>query len=97
MVQNEISMTDAQQTSKDEVVASKPIPKPAFRKGALVRVNRKSYESSLEAQASDGVVSEYIFNGPGELLAVKGDYAQVRWRMPVPDVWLRVDQLESWS
>jgi hypothetical protein len=25
---------------------------------------------------------------------VKGDYAQLRYRRPVPDVWLRLDQLE---
>ncbi|MDP4682741.1 MAG: NAD(P)H-quinone oxidoreductase subunit O, partial [Cyanobium sp. MAG_255] len=23
------------------------------------------------------------------------DYAQLRWRRPVPDVWLRLDQLEA--
>jgi hypothetical protein len=28
---------------------------------------------------------------------VKGDYAQLRWRRPVPDVWLRLDQLEAWG
>ena len=39
----------------------------------------------------------YIFEGPGELLAIKGEYGKVRWRMPVPDVWLRIDQLEAWS
>ncbi len=72
------------------------IPKP-FRKGALVRVNRKAYETSLESFASDESPPEYIFQGPGELLAVKGDYGQIRWRRPVPDVWLRLDQLENWS
>ena len=74
-------------------------PKPAksFRKGALVRVNREAYQNSLESAASDSFLPNYIFEGPGELLAVKGDYGQVRWRMPVPDVWLRIDQLEAWS
>jgi hypothetical protein len=28
---------------------------------------------------------------------VKGDYGQVRWNRPVPDVWLRMDQLEVYS
>ena len=69
----------------------------AFRKGALVRVKRLLYETSIEAMASDPSPPEYIFQGPGELLVVTGEYAQVRWRMPVPDVWLRLDQLESWS
>ncbi len=69
----------------------------SFRKGALVRVNRASYINSVELTASDQSPPDYIFEGPGEILAVKGDYAQVRWRRPVPDVWLRVDQLESWA
>ena len=74
------------------------VKKPtSFRKGALVRVNRLNYEHSIEAEASDESPPAYIFEGPGELLAVKGDYGQVRWRMPVPDGWLRIDQLEAWS
>ena len=78
----------------EEVVSSQPAK--SFRKGALVKVNRNAYVNSLEASASDQALPAYIFNGPGELLAVKGEYCQVRWRMPVPDVWLRVDQLDSW-
>ena len=66
-----------------------------FRKGALVRVNRQAFQSSLEAEASDINCPDYIFKGPGELLAVKGEYCQIRWRLPVPDVWLRADQLED--
>ncbi len=69
----------------------------SFRKGALVRVNPEAYKNSLESRASDELPPEYIFDGPGELLAVKGDYGQVRWRRPVPDVWLRIDQLEPWN
>ena len=69
----------------------------ALRKGALVRVNRKAYDSSLEAAASDPIAPDYIFEGPGELLLVKGDHGQVRWNRPVPDTWLRMDQLEACS
>ena len=69
----------------------------SFRKGVLVKVNRQAYQNSLESQASDPSLPDYIFEGPGELLAVKGDYGQIRWRMPVPDVWLRIDHLEVWS
>ena len=79
----------------EEVTAAKP--SKSFRKGALVRINRKAYQNSLESTASDPNLPDYIFQGPGELLAVKGEYGQVRWRMPVPDVWLRIDQLEAWS
>ena len=74
----------------------KKIAKP-FRKGALIKVREKDYLGSLEAKASDISPPSYIFEGPGEILAIKGDYAQVRWRLPVPDVWLRIDQLENWS
>lgn len=79
----------------EEVTA--PKPSKNFRKGSLVRVNRKAYQNSLESTASDQCLPEYIFEGPGEILMIKGQYGQVRWRMPVPDVWLRVDQLEAWS
>ncbi len=74
-------------------------PKSAtiFRKGVLVKVNRQAYQNSLESQSSDEFLPDYIFKGPGELLAVKGDYGQIRWRMPVPDIWFRIDQLEAWS
>ena len=67
----------------------------ALRKGALVKVNRAAYDASIEASASDPTPPNYIFEGPGELLVVKGDYGQVRWNRPVPDVWLRMDQLEA--
>ena len=78
----------------DAAAPSKAKP-AALRKGALVRVNRAAYDASLEASASDPTPPAYIFEGPGELLVVKGDYGQVRWNRPVPDVWLRMDQLES--
>ena len=51
--------------------------KPAsLRKGALVKVNRAAYSSSLEAGASDPTAPDYIFEGPGELLVVKGTTAR---------------------
>ena len=71
-------------------------PKP-FRKGSLVCINRKVYENSLESLASDNCLPDYIFEGPGEVLIVKGDYVQVRWRRPVPDAWFKIDQLKVWS
>ena len=52
---------------------------------------------SLESEASDPYPPEYIFEGPGELVAIKGEHGQVRWRQPVPDVWLKMDQLEPWA
>ena len=78
----------------DAAVPEKAKP-AALRKGALVKVNRAAYDASIEASASDPTPPNYIFEGPGELLVVKGDYGQVRWNRPVPDVWLRMDQLEA--
>ena len=72
-------------------------PSKKFRKGDLIRVNRQAYKNSVESLSSDSILPEYIFEGPGELLTIKGEYCQVRWRRPVPDVWLRVDQLEAWN
>lgn len=68
-----------------------------LKKGSLVRLNGGSYGGSLEATASDPTAPAYALQGPGEILAVKNGYAQIRWRRPVPDVWLRLDQLEAWQ
>ena len=69
---------------------------PALKKGSLVRLNAQAYAGSLEATASDTVLPHYVLEGPGEILAVQGEHAQLRWRRPVPDVWLRLDQLEAY-
>ena len=70
--------------------------KTAIKKGSLVKVNRAAYQDSLEATASAGEAPAYLFEGPGEVLATRGDYAQLRFRRPVPDIWLRLDQLEAY-
>ena len=64
-----------------------------LRKGDLVKVEREKYLNSLESKASDNNLPEYIFEGPGEVLLIKGDYCQVRWRRPVPDVWISSDNI----
>ena len=71
------------------------IPKKPLKKGSLVSVDREIYIKSIEALASDNDFQNYIFEGPGEILSVKDEYAQVRWRRPVPDVWFKVDQLQE--
>lgn len=81
-------------TTADASPASPPVGTP-LKKGTLVKVNRQAYLGSLEAAASDPLPPAYLFEGPGEALALKGDHAQVRWNRPVPDVWLRLDQLEA--
>ena len=64
-----------------------------LRKGDLVKVDREKYLNSLESKASDDDLPEYIFKGPGELLLIKGDYCQLRWRRPVPDFWINSDHM----
>ena len=68
-----------------------------FRKGDLVKVDRGKYSNSLESKASDNNLPEYIFQGPGEILLIKGDYCQIRWRRPVPDVWISSNHIISYS
>ena len=69
--------------------------RPSIKKGSLVKVNRARYQGSLEANASDSTAPAYLFAGPAEVLATRGDHAQLRFRRPVPDIWLRLDQLDS--
>ena len=72
------------------------IQKKFLKKGSLVFVDKDIYSKSLEALASDSVLPSYVFEGPGEILLIKEEYAQVRWRRPVPDVWFKLDQLKEY-
>lgn len=90
------STPSATTTSTTESPAA-PAKAETLKKGSLVRLNLQAYQGSLEASASDPVPPAYVVEGPGEILAVKGDFAQIRWRRPVPDVWLRLDQLQSYG
>lgn len=65
-----------------------------IKKGSLVRANREKLENSVEAQASDTRFPPYLFDTDGEVLDIKGDYACIRFLVPTPNVWLRLDQLE---
>ena len=73
------------------------IPKKPLKKGSLVVLDKEKYSESLESLASDSELPNYVFEGPGEILVVKEDYAQVRWRRPVPDVWFKLEQLKEYS
>ena len=73
------------------------IPKKPLKKGSLVVLDKEKYVESLESLASDVDLPNYVFEGPGEILVVKEDYAQVRWRRPGPDVWFKLDQLKEYS
>ena len=72
------------------------IPKKPLKKGSLVYVDKNIYSRSVESLASDADLPSYLFEGPGEILSIKEEYAQVRWRRPVPDVWFKLDQLKEY-
>ena len=83
-------------SAKSETVEDSQSPKKIIkklRKGDLVKVEREKYLNSLESKASDINLPEYIFEGPGEVLLIKDNYCQVRWRRPVPDVWIKTDHI----
>ena len=86
----------SEKTGKVDGLQSSPKIIKKFRKGDLVKVDRKKYSNSLESKASENNLPEYIFTGPGEILLIKGDYCQIRWRRPVPDVWIRSDHIVSY-
>lgn len=68
----------------------------AIKKGTMVKVVRAKLENSVEALASDSRLPNYLFDSPGEVLDVKGDYAFVKFgKVPTPNVWLQIDQLED--
>ncbi|NJN38464.1 MAG: NAD(P)H-quinone oxidoreductase subunit O [Acaryochloridaceae cyanobacterium CSU_3_4] len=67
----------------------------AVKKGSMVRIVADKFANSLEAKASDPRLPPYVFEGTGEVVEVKGEYAQIKFRVPAPTVWLRVDQLEA--
>jgi len=69
----------------------------AVKKGSMVRVVREKLENSLEAQASDPRLPDYLFNSQGEILDIKDDYALVKFgKVPTPNIWLKLEQLEEW-
>ena len=72
------------------------IPKKTLKKGSLVYLDKDTYLKSIESLASDKDLPSYVFEGPGEILGIKEEYAQVRWRRPVPDVWFKLDQLKEY-
>lgn len=65
-----------------------------IKKGALVKAVREKLENSLEASASDKRFPPYLFDSKGEVLDISEDYALVKFYVPTPNIWLRLDQLE---
>ncbi len=68
------------------------------KKGDFVRLVREKFENSVEAKASDRRLSSYVFNTKGEILDTRNDYALVKFgRVPTPNAWLKLDQLEKFE
>jgi Cyanobacterial and plant NDH-1 subunit O len=68
----------------------------AVKKGAMVKVVREKLENSVESLASDVRLPDYLFDSPGEVLDIKGDYAFVKFgKVPTPNIWLQIAQLED--
>jgi len=65
-----------------------------MKKGALVRAVREKLENSLEATASDRRFPPYIFETNGEVVEMNDEYALVKFFVPTPNIWFRLDQLE---
>ncbi len=67
----------------------------AVKKGNSVRLVLEAFENSLESLASDRRLPPYVFDGTGEVVEIRGEYAQVKFRVPTPNVWLPLNQLEA--
>ena len=65
-----------------------------LKKGALVRAIREKLENSVEAKASDNRFPPYLFESKGEVVDLNDEYALVKFYVPTPNIWLRIDQLE---
>lgn len=65
-----------------------------IKKGALVRAVKEKLEGSLEAKASDNRFPSYIFDSKGEILDMNDEYALVKFYVPTPNIWFRLDQIE---
>ena len=78
------------------LIMTESIPKKPLKKGSLVCLDKNIYLKSVESLASDRDLPGYVFEGPGEILSIKEEYAQVRWRRPVPDVWFKLEQLQEY-
>lgn len=73
-------------------------PAMPLKKGSIVRALRDKLENSLEAKASDSRFSSYLFETKGEVMEIRGDFAFVKFgRVPTPNIWLRLDQLEEFK
>ena len=81
---------EAMSEAKSETKKATPI-----KKGSLVRVVSEEIQASVELTASDARLPPYIFETDGEVLDIRGDYAWVKFAIPVPNIWFRLDHLKA--
>jgi hypothetical protein len=68
----------------------------ALKKGTLVTAIREKLENSPEATANDVRWSSYIFETPGEVVEIRGDYVQVKFgKVPTPPIWFNKEQVRE--
>ncbi|WP_218079856.1 NAD(P)H-quinone oxidoreductase subunit O [Anthocerotibacter panamensis] len=66
-----------------------------IKKGGFVVAKRDSLTGDV-ALANDTRWPEYIFQTPGEVQEIRGDYAFVKFgAVPTPSVWLPLSVLEE--
>lgn len=70
----------------------------AIKRNAMVRAVQEKLQNSLEAQANDPMIPEYVFTTQGQVLETRDDYALVKFfAVPTPPIWFRLDQLEEFE
>jgi hypothetical protein len=65
-----------------------------IKKGSLVKAIKEKLTGSLEAKASDTRFPSYLFSTKGEVVDMNDEYALVKFYVPTPNIWLRLEQLE---
>jgi len=69
-----------------------------IKRNTMVRAVRDKLQNSLEAQANDPMIPEYVFTTKGQVLETNDDYALVKFfTVPTPPIWFRQDQLEEYE
>lgn len=68
----------------------------AIKKGTQVNALKDKLVNSPTALANDTRWSSYIFETPGEVVEIRGDYVQVKFgRVPTPPIWFSKDEIQE--
>lgn len=68
----------------------------AIKRNAMVRAVKEKLQDTLEAQANDPMIPDYVFTTKGQVLETSDDYALVKFfSVPTPPIWFHQDQLEE--